>query len=315
MAGEINGSKQMHLDINVDLERIHPLAHALSSKLRLQIIRLLGSRSMSVNELAQALDVPLSTLSVNVAVLEKAGLIGSEMQAGVRGTMKLCSRLTDLLTFSLAAQQKRVHKIGEIAMPVGCYCAAGDIRATCGLAGGEGLIGVADNPLSFYLPEHFDARLIWMRQGYLEYKFPTMPLREIYLESIEISFEVCSEAINYRPQWPSDISLHINGMRIGSWRSPGDFGGRRGLFNPEWWSDGASQFGHLVTWRIDGGGSFADHARASDITLDQLELQKGDHFTLRIGVEPDAVHAGGMNLFGRGFGDFDQDILIRYAYH
>ena len=315
MADDITSDKQLHLDINTDIGRIYPVAHALSSELRLQIIHTLGNRSMNVNELAQTLDVPLSTLSMNVAVLEKVGLIGSETQAGVRGTMKLCSRLTDLLAVSLVAQEQRPHFVDQMVMPIGCFSEVGDIKPTCGLASREGFIGIQDNPLAFYLPDRFSAQLIWMRQGYLEYRFPTMPLKGILLEAVEISFEACSEAINYRPEWPSDISLFINGVKVGSWLSPGDFGGRRGLLNPEWWSDGSTQFGHLVTWRIDGTGSFLGHMRVSDVRLEQLNIQAGDHFTMRLGVEPDAPHVGGMNLFGRGFGDYQQDIVIRYAHH
>jgi len=315
MADDITGNKQVHLDINQDIRRIHPVAHALSSELRLQIIHILGNRSMNVNELAQALDMPLSTISMNVAVLEKVGLIGSETQAGVRGTMKLCSRLTDLLTVNLVAREQRPHYVDQMVMPIGCYSEAGDIKPTCGLADQDGFIGVQDNPLAFYLPGRFNAQLIWMRQGYLEYRFPTLPLKGILLEAVEISFEACSEAINYRPEWPSDISLSLNGVRVGSWLSPGDFGGRRGLLNPDWWSDSSTQFGHLVTWRIDHEGSYIDHMRASDVTLDKLDIQSGDHFTMRLAVEPTAQHVGGMNLFGRGFGDYQQDIVIRYAHH
>ncbi len=312
---EITGNKQLHLDINSDIGRIQPIAHALSSELRLKIIHALGKRSMNVGELSQALEVPLSTVSMNVAVLENVGLVASEVQAGVRGTMKLCSRMTDLMTINLIAQEQRAHHVGEISMPIGCFTGAGDIKPTCGLVAVDGPIGTPDDPLTFFLAERFAAQLIWFRQGYLEYKFPTLPLKHVLLESIEISFEACSEAINYRPEWPSDISLFINGVRIGTWLSPGDFGGRRGLNNPDWWSDICSQFGHLLTWRIDDTGSFVDHMHASDVRLSQLSLQSGDHFTLRVGVEPTARHVGGMNLFGRGFGDFRQDILVRYSYH
>jgi len=315
MADDVTGSKQVHLDINTDIRRIQPVAHALSSELRLEILHVLGNRSMNVNELAQALNVPLSTVSMNVTVLEKAGLVGGEIQAGVRGTMKLCSRLTDLMTVSLAAREKRPHYVDQMVMPIGCYSEAGGIKPTCGLADENGYIGIQDNPLAFYLPGHFGAQLIWMRQGYLEYRFPTMPLKNILLEAVEISFEACSEAINYRPEWPSDISLFVNGVRIGSWLSPGDFGGRRGLLNPDWWSDSSTQFGHLVTWHIDGEGSFIDHMKVSGVKLEQLDIQSGDHFTMRMGVEPDAQHVGGMNLFGRGFGDYRQDIIVRYAHH
>ena len=31
----------------------------------------------------------------------------------------------------------------------------------------------------------------------------------------------------------------------------------------------------------------------------------------RIGVKPEARHPGGINIFGRGFGNYDQDIVLR----
>ena len=312
---EFVGNKQIYLDINSDIDKIQPIAHALSSKLRLKIIHLIGRRSMSVNELAQALGEPLSTISLNLSVLEKAGLVYTEAQSGVRGILKLCSRMSDRITVNLVTSIERPHYIGEMAMPIGCYSAAGDIHPTCGLASRGGTIGVEDNPLVFFLPERFDAQLIWFRQGYLEYTFPTLPLRGVALESMEVSFEACSEAMNYRNDWESDISLWINSRLIGSWHSPGDFGGRRGVLNPEWWSDNATQFGHLKTWRIDEAGSFLDNDRVSDAALKDLRLQESDFFTLRVGVSPDAQHVGGMNLFGAGFGDYPQHIVVRYAYH
>jgi len=308
------GNKHMHLDINGPLGKIHPIVHALSSELRLQIIRRLGARSMNVGELSAALDVPMSTVSLNLSVLEKAGLVNGEAQAGARGTMKLCSRMTDLITINLAIAEDRPNYVGEVRMPVGYYSMAGEIRPTCGLAGPERIIGGYDNPMAFFLPEHFGAQLIWFREGFLEYCFPTMPFYGILLTSIEISFEACSEAVNYRPEWPSDISMAINGVKIGSWLSPGDLGGRRGLLNPKWWSDSSTQFGHLVTWRVDEEGSYVDHARISDVKLSDLRLDVGNHFTLRIGVDASAAHVGGMNLFGSEFGDFKQDILLRYTY-
>ena len=34
-------------------------------------------------------------------------------------------------------------------------------------------------------------------------------------------------------------------------------------------------------------------------------------YSVRIGVKEDAVHKGGMNLFGNGFGDYPQDIVMK----
>lgn len=309
------GNKQVYLDIGSQGEQMRVIAHALSSDLRIQIIQLLGSSSKSVNELAAQLQMPMSTISTNLAVLERAGLIRGEAQAGAHGTLKLCSRVTDAITLSLLTPKERSHQVGVISMPIGGYSSVESILPTCGLAGREGYIGIEDNPQAFYLPGRLDAQLIWIGQGYLEYRFPAMPIKQVALESVELSFEVCSEAVNYRLEWPSDISLWINGVRIGSWLSPGDFGGRRGVLNPDWWTDGCTQYGHLLTWRIDAEGSFADAMRVSGVKLEQLQLAANDFFTVRIGVDPQARHVGGMNLFGQGFGDYRQDIVFKYTYH
>jgi len=36
--------------------------------------------------------------------------------------------------------------------------------------------------------------------------------------------------------WPSDISLWVNDVKIGTWTSPGDYGDRRGVHTPRWWN-------------------------------------------------------------------------------
>jgi predicted transcriptional regulator len=56
-----------------------------------------------------------------------------------------------------------------------------------------------------------------------------------------------------------------------------------------------------------------DGQQISDTTLEELRLEK--HFwTLRFAVEDDAVHVGGMTLYGTGFGNYNQDIQIRLYY-
>ena len=65
------------------------------------VISLLGIRSMNVNELAEALSLPVSTAALNVRQLEEAGLISTEIQPGIRGAMKLCSRRIDSVSMRL----------------------------------------------------------------------------------------------------------------------------------------------------------------------------------------------------------------------
>jgi len=32
---------------------------------------------------------------------------------------------------------------------------------------------------------------------------------------------------------------------------------------------------------------------------------------VKIGIKEDAEHVGGLNIFGRGFGNYDQDLVLR----
>lgn len=95
------------------------------------------------------------------------------------------------------------------------------------------------------------------------------------------------------------------------WTSPGDFGDKRGVFTPDWWKLSGSQYGMLKTWRITAQGTYVDGTRISDVTLADIDLVSHRSIRLRIEVKADAKHPGGLNIFGRGFGNYDQDIVLR----
>jgi predicted transcriptional regulator len=50
------------------------------------------------------------------------------------------------------------------------------------------------------------------------------------------------------------------------------------------------------------------------VSVGDLGLADGAPIRVRIGVRPDAAHAGGMNLFGRGFGNYQQDLVLLMQY-
>jgi len=52
----------------------------------------------------------------------------------------------------------------------------------------------------------------------------------------------------------------------------------------------------------------------SDVKLSDLKLTHRPNVRLRIGVKEDAIHQGGVNLFGRQFGDHEQDIVMKVHY-
>jgi predicted transcriptional regulator len=306
----------LELNIN-EPDKLITVTHALSTRARIDMLRLLNTRRMNIVEMAEALSLPVSTVASNVKVLEGAKLITTELLPAVRGAMKVCSRSYDdihmVLNDTLKGVSKEESLVYELEMPIGHYSDC-EVYPTCGMADQNETIILEDMPASFYHPKHIGAQVIWFRKGYLEYLFPIQLPQNAKIQQLEFSMEMCSEAPNYDNEWPSDISLWVNGIDVGTWTSPGDFGGRRGKLNPAWWADTATQYGLLKTWRIDGERTTLDMQKVSDVSLEQLDLTQKPNLRLRIGVKPDAIHKGGVNLFGRRFGDYEQDIVMKIKY-
>lgn len=300
-----------HMELSLaDPGKLQTVARALSSDLRIRILELLNERSMNIIELSQRLEVPISTVSNSIVILEEADLIRTERQTGVRGVMKLCSRKKDDITIELVMPGAPEIQSYYQSMPIGHYTDA-CVAPVCGLLSATGGIGEQDDPASFYDQDRFSAQLLWFQHGSVEYRFSNQVLSDHTPKSVEISFEACSEAPNYRMDWPSDITVSINGVEIGTWCCPGDFGGRQGRFSPAWWVQSSTQYGNLKRWRVDGTGAYLDDERISDVRIEELKLDKEPFIRLSIGVKEDAVHQGGINLFGEKFGDYDQAIILR----
>jgi predicted transcriptional regulator len=62
---------------------------------------------------------------------------------------------------------------------------------------------------------------------------------------------------------------------------------------------------------VDANGAFVNGAQVSGVTLDNLKLHRHHSIRVRIGVKDTAKHMGGINIFGKGFGNYDQDILLK----
>lgn len=289
------------------------LFQALSSQTRLRILQLLADGEMNISELQQELGVAHPSVSKHVQILEQVGLIVGEYLPGIQGMQKRCSLRYDRLILAIESALVSRRQIEEVQMPVGLFTIAHP-KPTCGLAASDGPIGFFDDPQSFLLPERARAQSLWMADGFVEYIFPNnIPTsQEIY--RLELSMEICSECPDYNNDYPSDITLWINEVEIGTWTSPGDFGGKRGRLNPPWWHDRLTQYGMLKIWSVDQTGSYVDGVRVSEITTEKALILPHLPISVRIGIKPDAQHIGGFNLFGRGFGNYDQDLLLRLYY-
>lgn len=304
-----------HISLSMnEMERLCPVAKALSSPMRVKMLALLNGRSMNVNEIAEALNLPVSTAALNVRQLEESGLINTAIQPGIRGAMKLCSKRIESVSMRLVPDGQESDHALTIQLPIGSYSAAENIQPYCGAVTDHGWIGENNLPRTFYHPERFNAQLLWFTSGSLEYRFSLGEIDPAQVEWLEFSMELSSRAPFYRDDYKSDIFASVNGKSLGTWVSPGDYGGRRGRLNPSWWSDTSSQFGLLKTWRVDADGCQLDGQPVSDTSILDLHLCDQDYISLRLGVRPDATHVGGLNLFGEKFGDHAQGIVMRAGY-
>jgi predicted transcriptional regulator len=285
----------------------------LASPVRVRILRLLHRRGpLNVNEISHALAMPQSTVATNVQVLEQTRLIRTETVKATNGHQKICAARYDEIVLRFGDNGRRTtDDVIEVAMPLGLYTSC-SVTAPCGLCSRDGIIGLLDVPAFFLDPSRMRAGLIWFERGHVEYKFPNnAKLRGLTPEALEFSMELSSEVPGTNADWPSDISLWVNDVPIGTWTSPGDFGDQRGLYTPRWWKLEGSQYGQLKTWRVTDEGCFMDGARLSEVRLADLDLDRHHSIRLRVGIADDARHPGGVNIFGKGFGNHDQDIVMR----
>jgi predicted transcriptional regulator len=268
-----------------------------------------------VNQLAQDLSLPQSTVATNVAVLEECGLVRSEIAKAKKGSQKICSLAYEEIVVRFdGARAAPNSDVIEVEMPIGLFTSF-EASAPCGLCSPEAIVGYLDVPASFLDPGRMKAGLLWFEKGWVEYKFPNNGLyKERPVQKIELSAELSSETPGTNRNWLSDVTVWINGVEIGSWTSPGDFGDRRGKLTPEWWKLEGSQYGLLKHWSVTPDGSFVDGVRISDVRLKDLALPDHHSIRVRIGVKAEAEHVGGMNLFGRGFGNYDQAIALRLSF-
>jgi predicted transcriptional regulator len=289
------------------------LFRALGVESRMAILRLLAQGERNINELGAELGLSQSTITRHIQQLEATGLVVSEYAAGVQGMQKRCRLRYSRLIVSLDPVEAADEKVDEVSMPIGLYTLISP-GAPCGLANRTKFIGFLDKTQSFYDPDRATAEILWMADGFVEYTFPNDLPTTMEVDRLELSMEVCSEAPDYNPDWPSDLTLWVNGVEVGTWTCPGDFGGKRAILNPSWWVEHMTQHGLLKIWSVDRTGTFVDGTKVSDVPISRLMLTPQQSIAVRFGVKPDADHQGGFNLFGRGFGNYAQDIVLRLHY-
>ena len=305
------------LELTIDMkDKLCETARALSHPIRIEIMDLLNKSILNIKDIASELCIPASTAAMHIKILEEADLINIEVQPGSHGIQKICSRKKDIISINLVAQTTGVSDYAiSCEMPIGAFTDA-KIVATCGMCTRDRILSCEDKPSEFFSSSREKAELLWSSGGYIEYRYP---IREAFKgtkpKQLVFSFEACSEAPNYAEDWPSDITVSLAGIDCCTWRCPGDFGARRGLLSPQWWSNSmATQYGILNRLEINKDGSFLNNKKTSDIKIDDLGIDKLQNIPIRIGNKDDAEYIGGFNLFGKGFGDYPQDLILTIIY-
>ena len=296
-----------------NIKEICEFGKAISSPVRLEIIKLLYQDNYSISQIAEALELPQSSTAFHLKLLEAADLIRMEEQPGSHGTMKVCSRKQDYANLCFLPRSSQINQVVSIEMPVGSFVDC-SIFPTCGLYTPTGVIGMEDKEYSFYLPERMTAGLLWTSKGYVQYKFPNqLPAGRLPV-SLAFAMEICSEAPGYAENWRSDITLWINGIECATWCCPGDFGSRRGRLTPSLWPNGSTQYGIWVKWEIRGDGTYINGEQVSKVRLSDIAISDKPFVAMTIGNKKNARYEGGFNLFGKTFGDYPRDILMEIEY-
>ena len=308
---ELN-EKSIKLNINKkdDLKKILKLGKALGNEDCMRIFQLINETPYNLSEISKITGLAISSVSNHIDTLNEAGLIHVYYQPSLKGHVKLCNKKTVnvSLDFRDESKKEKTRKL-TYEMNVGMFTDC-EVSAPCGMAK-NGTPFIIDTPNKFFTPEKANAELLWFSSGFVTYKFPNEIKNSETVKNISFSIELCSEAMYYREKYPSDITFIINDVELFTWTSPGDFGGRRGKYTPKNWSLTSTQFGLLKHFRIDSKGVMLDNILVNqNVTIDKLNLQQNDVITLTIKIKDDAVHKGGINIFGKNFGDYNQAIIL-----
>lgn len=300
------------MEINTNIESL-PILEALGSESRLKIINLLADGEYNIKQIAGKLFLSSGIVTRHVKQLEKAGLIATKLVSTNSGNHKICRLAIDELYIRFPSNVFPDYKIHQSHISVGHFT---DYYATptCGLATRENYIGELDEPMYFMDSKRMEAEIIWLTDGFLEYKIPNLlNLETQNPKLLEMSLELASEFPVSNNNWPSEVGFYINDTYVGKWTVPGNYSDVRGKLTPSWWPDRNSQYGLLKTLRITPHETLIDGEAISDINLSDLKFD-GSLIKIKIAVERGREHGGGLTIFGKRFGNYPQHILYKMYY-
>lgn len=296
-----------------DTNEIALLGRALSSPIRIEVLRLINKKPYLLSQLANKLDIQLSSMAVHMKILEEAKLVTVEYSAKKKARLKW---YTYAPAKFLVVQTRDLYNSNDldestvIPIAIGDYIDA-EFDEYCGFASEtECLMNHARHDA--FCADRHKAQILWNRNsGFVTYGIPNTYAQKDGLFDISFSLEICSETSGYNNSFPSDITFWINEKELYTWTCPGDFGDQYGKYTPSWWFPESTKYGLLVNLSVRNNGVYFNESLVNkQISLADLQLDKGQKTTFKVGVKQNAYHCGGFNLFGEKFGNYAQSIVF-----
>ncbi|MBO4963068.1 MAG: helix-turn-helix domain-containing protein [Clostridia bacterium] len=301
-----------------DTNKITLIGRALSSPIRIEILRLLNKgKALLLSEIAEELNLQVSSTAFHLSVLEDANLVNVEFSTKRKGTLKYFSynayKEISIILRNISPPNNAPSPI-VYNIPIGSFVDA-KFTNSCGISTANELI-MENNPNNCFIPNKIDAQIIWNKgSGYLTYAIPNDFAFKGTLAEVNLSLELCSETNGYNADYPSDITFSINGVELCTYLSLGDYGDHYGKYTPPWWYIESTKYGVLTNISIRSNGVYLNEKLVNKkINLDNLNLTNDTKILFTLQVKENAEHVGGFNIFGEKFGDYNQAIVFNALY-
>ncbi|MPW25703.1 ArsR family transcriptional regulator [Alkalibaculum sp. M08DMB] len=314
-----------------DIFKYELIAQALSNYNRLKILDLLKDGDYNINHISKTLKMPMPTVTVNIQKLEESGLIICTSKSGKHGKQKICSLKYRELTLKFFDEETETYNIVDtdffpsieknpstdlqltekiIDVKLGSYNSF-KVSSSYGMASANELIEKGNALCSFSSDEKNKCEVLWFNDGFITYDIP-IDIGDNILDSLNVSFEMCSEHMFFNNNWPSDISLWINSVELGTYTSEGYFGDK-GILTPSWWPIDKPQHGELISFKVDNIGTYINEKIFSALKIKEL-IVSDNTISIKIGIKKHAKNSRGIMIFGEQFGNHKQNINVHVVY-
>ena len=293
-------------------DKVDLVLKALNNSARYNILCQLSQGPMNISELARAINISQPTVTTYINQLEKAGLVFCRLQKSSTGYNKICQ--TAYTGFSLSWQANPMEDLEaeyKIDMPVGHYSAI-ECTTQSFLATQAGIISSSEDFSRFFHPIRMQAELLAIGQGNVRYLFPYNIPETHKILYLELSAEI-SIACDH-PDAFTDITIAINNHHFTPHRLLPNRSEQNQKHRLKWYPKDMKTSGELFVWRVEAERSMLNSMPEGNITLADLNLQPMQPMEVSFEVQSSDEPVGGMIIFGKSFGQYDQDIRLTIVY-